>query len=297
MAINYATKEGGALDQKLTSGLFTADLDQSDNALVVDGGKSVVFQTITLPGYKAHTRTKGFNSGEASNARKVHEMKQDRDISIFVDSMDVNETDNALAAANLTKVFEEEKAQPEVDAYRFQTLAQNAPAENRTTGEVTPANVLATVKKALKPLRKFGAGNVVAYVSGNVMDALEQSDKFTRTIDTKAAAGAAIETRITSLDGVKLVEVYDEARFYSAFDFSDGFKAQSTAVPLEIVAVAVPAVRAIVKHAAVFLFEAGEHTEGDGYLYQNRMYHDLFVLEQNADGVAVHTTEAMPALV
>lgn len=35
------------------------------------------------------------------------------------------------------------------------------------------------------------------------------------------------------------------------------------------------------------MFAPGEHTQGDGYIYQNRLYHDIFVKKQLADGVSV----------
>ena len=51
--------------------------------------------------------------------------------------------------------------------------------------------------------------------------------------------------------------------------------------------VAKPAVIAKAKFNSIYLFAPGQHTEGDGYLYQNRLYHDLFVLETKKDGVYV----------
>jgi len=38
-----------------------------------------------------------------------------------------------------------------------------------------------------------------------------------------AEGGIGLETRITDIDGVTLIEVIDDERFYDKFDFTDGF--------------------------------------------------------------------------
>ena len=53
------------------------------------------------------------------------------------------------------------------------------------------------------------------------MDALEQSTEFTRKIEMTqiAEGGMGIETRVTDIDGVPIMEVVDDERFYDAFDW------------------------------------------------------------------------------
>jgi len=44
---------------------------------------------------------------------------------------------------------------------------------------------------------------------------------------------------------------------------------------------------AVTKINSIYMFAPGEPTQGDGYLYQNRMYHALFVMKGKADGVVL----------
>ncbi|WP_374284214.1 hypothetical protein [Lactococcus sp.] len=296
MTINYVTKDNGQLDKKITQGLVTTALGVPDVTLVA-GGKSFTLTTIATSGLKAHTRGKGFNSGTYENDKQVYTMEQDRDIEFFVDSQDVDETNQDLAVANISKTFIEEHVQPEIDAYRFAKLANAAPADatHRLTGTITPANAYSQIKAAILPIRKYGPQNAIVFVSTNVMDCLERSTEFNRQITNQNIGQTALESRVTSLDGVQIVEVWDESRLWSAYDFTDGYVPASGAVQINILAVAKTAVIPVVKENAVFLFSPGQHTDGDGYLYQNRLYHDLFVRKQQADGVVVHTATAIVA--
>lgn len=283
---NYITKDNGVFDQKITQGLLTSAIGQ-DAKNFINGGKSFTLTTLSTSGLKPHTRGKGYNAGEIDNDKDVYTMGQDRDIEFFVDSQDVDETNHDLAVGNISKIFIEEHVQPEIDAYRFAKLATAA----GTTKEVaiTADNAYSTIKDAILPARKFGPANLTGFVSTHVMDCLERSKEFTRNITNQNVGQTALESRVTSIDGVKLIEVWDDARFQSAYDFADGFKPTSDAKAIEVLIVAKQAVLFAVKENAVYLFAPGEHTEGDGYLYQNRLYHDLWIKKQQSDGVSVVT--------
>lgn len=284
MAINYVTKDPGVLDQAIVQGLVTSALGVPEVKLV-NGGKSFTLTTISTSGLKAHGRGKGFNAGTVSNDKTVYTMGQDRDIEFFVDRQDVDETNQDLAVANVSKVFIEEQVQPEIDAYRFSTLAKGAGTS--VTETLTVDNVYTQLKAALLPVRKYGAQNIVGFLSSETMDLLERSKEFTRSITNQNVGMTALESRVTSLDGVQLVEVWDETRFKDAYDFTDGYKPKSNANDINFLFVAEPAVIPVVKENAVYMFAPGEVGQGDGYLYQNRLYHDLFILKNKKDGVSV----------
>ena len=178
-----------------------------------------------------------------------------------------------------------EHAGPEIDAYRFGKMATHAISEGLATGEtIDPANVFQRLKEDILKVRKYGPSNLIAYLSSEAMDALERSEEFQRVIQVQNQ-GTAIETRVTSLDGVKLVEVWDVARFNTAHDFTEGFTPIGDNINWIIVYKG--AVIAKAKLNSVYFFAPGQHTQGDGYLYQNRLYHDLFVMKNKADGIVV----------
>lgn len=284
MAINYITKDEGIFDQKINQGLLTAALGVP-NVTLLNGGKSFTLTTITTSGLQPHTRNKGFNSGTAENEKKVYTMGQDRDVEFYIDKQDVDETNQDLAVGNISKTFINDHVQPEIDAYRFAKMATDS--VHKTTETLTVDNTYTQLKDALLPIRKFGAQNIIGYVSSEVMDFLERSKEFTRSITNQNVGMTALESRITSLDGVTLIEVWDDSRFKTAYDFSNGYVPTASATDINFVLVAKPAVIPVVKENAIYLFAPGEVGQGDGYLYQNRLYHDLFIKEQQKDGISV----------
>lgn len=286
-AYNYVTKDGGIFDQKIEQGLLTTILGVPDVQLV-NGGRSFTLTTITTTGLKDHSRDKGFNTGSVQNEKKVYTMGQDRDVEFFIDRQDVDETNQDLAVANISKTFIEEHVQPELDAYRFSKIASEATTAGNSAEEtLTVDNVYSRMKASILPLRKYGPQNIVGFVSSEAMDLLERSNEFTRSITNQNVGLTALESRVTSIDGVQLVEVWDDSRFYDKYDFTEGYKATDDAKSINFEFVAKPAVIPIVKENAIYMFAPGQHTEGDGYLYQNRLYHDLFVKSQKQDGIYV----------
>ncbi|EPA5383967.1 hypothetical protein ACQ4I6_002320 [Listeria monocytogenes] len=284
MAINYVDKYGKELDQKLVFGTYTNELETS-NLLWLDA-KTFKIQTITTTGLKPHTRNKGYNEGSASNENTAYTITFDRDVEFFVDVMDVDETGQALTAANVTKEFNSRHSAPEVDAYRFSKLATEAKKNGYSTAEtITEENVFRTLKAAIRKVKKYGTQNLVMYVSVDVMAALELSKDFTRTISNQNIGPSSLETRVTGIDGVKLVEIEAEDRFYDTFDFTDGYKPAASAKKLNYLLINKGSVIGGTKHASIYLHAPGSVGQGDGWLYQYRVYHDIFVKEQQKDGV------------
>ncbi|MEC1552544.1 hypothetical protein P9D28_08905 [Bacillus haynesii] len=290
-AINYAQKYTQELDQVFQQSMLTTELETpSVNWL---DAKTFHVPSVSLTGYKNHSRNGGFNRGDVTTTNEPYTLSFDRDVEFFVDVMDVDESNQAASAANITRTFITEHAAPEIDAYRFSKLATKSIDKNLATAEdLTKDTVYPAIKRDILKVRKYGPANLVCYISSQTMDALEQCQDFNRQIQVQNQ-GTAIETRVTSIDGVRLVEVWDSNRFHTSYDFTTGFQSATGSFALNWIIVYKGSIVAKVKQSSIYLFAPGQHTQGDGYLYQNRLYHDLFVLKNKADGVVTsHVTTA-----
>ncbi len=285
MAYNYAQKDTNIFNTKLTQGVLTQPLETPE----VDwlNAQSFRVRGLECSGYQYHTRDKGFNPGSLVQRNTIYTLRFDRDVEFYVDIADIDETNLTLEVGNISRIFIEDKAQPEVDAYRFAELYAFAAKNGKAASEdITPANVYTRLKQMLLPVRRYGPANLIAYMSSHAMDCLERCEDFVRTIENRTVGETTLESRVATLDGVQLVEVWDEQRFFTAYDFTDGFVPRAGAKSLNMIVVAKPAVVCKAKFNSIYLFAPGEHTQGNGCLYQNRMYHDLWVLEDHPAAVA-----------
>ena len=322
-SLNYAQTWNKDLLEILIQGTLTSPFVTSNVRWV--GAKSFHFTQMSTSGYKNHNRKGGWNVGEYAQKDVPYTLTHDRDVEFLVDKADVDETNATASIHNISEVFEKTQVVPETDALFFSKIAQKAQKtegyhSSTAASEYTKEKVYSKLKAILSKgkLRRYKAqGALIMYVTSAIMDALEQSTEFTRKIEMTqiAEGGLGIETRVTEIDGVPIMEVIDDERFYDAFDWepeNGGFqplkkKAESStgkgdgvtgAHKINVLVACGLTCKIVPKISSIYYFDPGAHTKGDGYLYQNRSLSDVFVFPNGRDGniasiyVDVDTTEA-----
>lgn len=258
--------------------------------------KTFHFTQMNVGGYKNHDRQGGWNRGSFSQVDVPFTVAHDRDIEFLVDKADVDESNAAASIRNISRTFTQTQASPEMDALFFSKVAAAANAQAgyhsaTARADYTRANVYSKLKAMISAgkLRRYKAkGALVVYLASELMDLLEQSTDFTRSIDVTRIAdgGEGIETRVTDIDGVPVMEVIDDETFYDAFNFAaaaGGFEPAASAHKLNAVVASPLTVKVVPKISSIYYFNPGAHTAGDGYLYQNRALSDVFVFPNGKD--------------
>lgn len=293
MALNYAETYSNELleiqiQEALTSPFITSNVRWLD-------AKTFHFTQMSVSGYKNHNRKGGWNSGEFNQTDVPYTVAHDRDVQFLVDKADVDETNKTASIQNISSVFESTQVVPELDALFFSKVAAAATGEYRSStaaGEYNKENVFPKLKgmMAAGKLRRYKAkGALIMYVTSEIMDLLEQSESFTRKIEMTqiAEGGVGIETRVTDIDGVPVMEVIDDERFYDAFNWepeAGGFEPATGAHKINVLIACGQTCKTVPKISSIYFFDPGAHTEGDGYLYQNRQLCDTFVFPNGKDG-------------
>lgn len=320
--LNYAQAWEPELLEILMQGTLTSPFVTS-NVRWLDG-KTFHFTQMSTSGYKNHSREGGWNTGTYTQTDVPFTLTHDRDVEFLVDKADVDETNATASIQNISRVFEQTQVVPETDALFFSKVAQKAQAtagynSSTAAANYTKAKVFGMLKDILAKgkLRRYKAnGSLIMYVTSAIMDALEQSTEFTRKIEMTqiAEGGLGIETRVTEIDGVPVMEVIDDERFYDAFDWEpedggfaprkkvaeseeDAGDGVTGAHKINVLVACGQTCKIVPKISSIYYFEPGGHTKGDGYLYQNRSLSDVFVFPNGRDGkidsifVDVDTTE------
>src|SRR5690606_14993090 len=170
--INYAQVYQAELDQVIKQATLTNVLETPN--VVWLGARTFHVPTLTVSGYKDHSRQGGWNRGSVTLSHEPYTLQFDRDVEFFVDQMDVDESNQAASAANITRVFMTENAGPEIDAYRFGKMATHAVAQGNVTREaIDPDTVYQRLKQDILKVRKYGPGNLFCFISSEALDALE----------------------------------------------------------------------------------------------------------------------------
>lgn len=285
--VNYATQFEKELKQKYSRELCTSGLTTQNVSFV--NANTIKIPYVTVGGYKDHSRAGGFNRQAVKNEFMTKTLGFDRDVEFFVDEMDVDESNESLSAANITNTFVTEHAIPETDAYRISKLYSDFVAAGGVVDNaaITAANVLDKFDGWMEALdeAEVPQDGRILYVTPPIYTLIKQAEKVNRVLDVSGQRG--IDRRVRSLDEVA-IQTVPSGRMKTAFDFTDGFKPAAAAKQVNMLLLHPTAVIACDKHSYIRLWAPGSHTTGDGYLYQNRKYGDLFVLDTRVKGIQIN---------
>ncbi len=272
--INLVTKFQPLLDEVYQAASLTSDLENS--AVKFDGSKTVKVLKLTVPPLGNYTRNSGYTAGDVTADWESFTLTQDRGTEFSVDAMDDEETLN-MTFGNASSEFIRRSVVPQVDAYRFANLAG---AEG--VGTVAGA-ALATGEAVIKAI---GAGMTT-------MDEAEVTTEGRILYITPTLKGL-----IDELDSYKSkaciqrfakVVIVPQSRFYTAVTIDDkGFAKGADAKNLNFIIVDPKAAFAVAKHKKLRVFDPDTNQKRDDYLFQYRLYHDMFVYPQKAAGIYVH---------
>lgn len=286
--INYAVLFENELKQKYSRELLTNKLTTEN--INYFGANTIKIPFIGLSGYKFHKRDGGFNRSAVKNENMVKTLNHDRDIEFFVDTMDIDETNQVLAATNLTNVFESEHAIPELDAYRISKIFNEYAAlgHNICDKIINSKNILEIYDDFMQEMdeNEVPAEGRLLFVTPEINKMLSQTEGINRIMNA-VSSKSRINRTIRMLDEVQII-VVPKSRMKTEYNFEDGFVALDTAKQINMLLIHPSSVIAANKHNYIKLWSPGTHTLGDGYLYQNRQYSDIFVLSTRAKGIAIN---------
>lgn len=288
---DYAEQFTNLLQEKYSTELKSDDLTKSNLGVQFINAQTIKLPRMSLSGYKDHTRTPGFNAGTMSNDWEPKKLSHDRDIEFWIDPMDIDETNLTLAVANIQNTFETEQAIPEKDCYRFSKLYSELSTYKSAlidTTVITASNFLEVFDEQMSKMDEAGVPEEgrILYVTPSMNKIIKQAEGIERSIIVTTPN--SINRKVHSLDDVN-IKMVPAARMKTLYDFTDGCVVDSTAKQINFILIHPSCVVCRDKYAYIKLFTPGTDSRtADGYLYQNRNYGDLFLLEKKVDGVAIN---------
>ena len=294
MVLKYAETFAPALEQKYAKELASFELFQSNKQVKFIDAQTIKLPSITLSGYKDHTRgSLGFNQGTSTNEWEPKKLAHDRSIEFVIDPMDVDETNKTVSIGNVQNTLEEEQTIPEKDSYVFSKLYEEATtyaANGATisTEALTAENILEQFDSAMEKMDEAGvpgAGRLL-YVTPKVNKLLKEAKDIQRVMGVTGEG--SVKRSIYDLDDVK-IKVVQSARLKSKYNFTEGCVAAADAKQINFILVHPTAVIARDKYSYINAFEPGEDSRtADNYLLQSRFYMDAFLVKNRANGIYIN---------
>ena len=294
-ALNYTVEYSKAMANAYPHWSHYADLYGSPNSATYRPveGKTVAVQSMTVSGAKAVNRDQitGTFNRNFDTTQQLLQMSMDREWDTLVDPMDIKE-DPIVTIANITKTFNEFQKVPEMDAYATSKLFAAANTASRTdTTALTAANILAqwdTYIAAMTDAR-VPRDRIRCKMTPATYKLLKEATGLTRFVETGSGI-QPVDRNVAKLDGIVIEEVPSDL-MKTAYTFTTGWVAASGAGQVNMILFDPLAIAAPVVYDTSMMSAPTAQTKGK-WLYYERYYYDIFVLNQRTNGIFVHYTAA-----
>lgn len=290
--LNYAELYLQALQQLFKAGLRFGSLYNAPNNATI---RWVNAKTIQIPNIEVGGFTDVDRDVVGGYTRRVDNkwipltLEHDREFRTLVDPVDVDETNMAITIANITRVFNTEHKIPEMDKYMASKLFAETTRLGGTvdTTALTTANILGTFDTLMEQMdeAEVPLEGRELYVTPAVSKLLKEAEGIQRQLDVSGRRGADVSRNIYSLDDVNIITV-PSARMKTEYDFTDGAVASPTARQIHMILVHPDIVLSPQKYEFVSL-DAPSATTGGKYLYYERKYWDVFLIEPKKAGISI----------
>ena len=299
-AVNYAESYERALAQAYPNVLNFGELYNVTNNQVykfVDS-KTIHIPSISVSGRKNVNRDAidGTFQRNVDNSFETKTLTFYREWSTSIDPADVLDTNMILTIQNATKVFNEEQKFPEKDAYTISKIYADWVAEGKRadTTELTVDNVLLVFDKLMEAMDEalVPSNGRLLYVTPAVKTLLKQASQIGLSRSVQSGANT-INRVVDRLDEIKLITV-PSFLMKTAYDFTTGFAPSASAKQVNLFLVHPSAILTPNKYAFVGMEAPAAGTKGD-YIYYEKDYSDVFILNNRTGAIAFNVTDSTDA--
>lgn len=271
MAINYASKYSGKIDERFSIESKTAQAVNTDYDFV--GVKTVNVYSVPTAAMNDYTRSGANRYGtpeELGNTVQELTLSQDRSFTFSIDRGNFNDTQMTNSAGAALDRQIREVIAPEIDIYRLAKMAASAGASKTT--ELTKDNAYDALLDAATALTeaKVPLEGRIAYASAQFYKLIKEDSMFIKTSDMSQKI--VINGQVGQVDGIALVVL------------------PSSYLPANTAFIVTHRV-ATVSPIKLSEYKIHDNPPGiNGWLVEGRVYYDAFVLDNKKDAIYVHKT-------
>lgn len=289
--IEYGKVFQKELDKQMVEASTSGWMEENCSQVIYNGGKEIKLPKMSLQGLGDYNRDSGYTDGVVTYGYETFTMSQDRGRRFRLDAMDVDETSFGLAAASVASEFQRTKVIPEIDAYRYSTLATGA--GKKYTGTPTSADVLTKLLTHIGELADIaGDEELIVTMARPIYNLLVNSSEIQKHLEISQFKQGEADFAVKSINGVKIIPV-SSARMKTAYtyvaDSDGGFTPTSTAKDINWIICPKSAPIAVSKTDNVKIITPEINQTADAWDFDYRKYHDLFITDNTKASILAYT--------
>jgi len=251
-----------------------------------------------------YDRTNGFVGGSINLTYQTKTLTQDRGRTFMLDRMDVDETNFVATAANVMGEFQRVHVIPEIDAYRYFSIATQAIAKGAAVGGYTPneSDILKKMKDDIYAIYDE-AGEIPLVITMNIRVAaiLEDSTELNKMLSVIDFTQGDIKTSVKAIDNNPIIKV-PSLRMKTRYVFYDGrsegqeaggFAPDADAKNINWIICPRTALIAVSKTDNIRIFTPEQNQKADAWKIDYRKYHDLWIEDNQFKAIRVNIKEAL----
>lgn len=301
-AQNMTKELDKAAGQKTVTGFLA---DNSLRARFV-GANKVLIPEVEISGLGDYDRDTGFVTGTITVSSTPYTLTMDRGRSFQLDREDNDETGIANLAGQVMGEFVRTRVVPELDAYVLSKLATLATTKSQTVTGTVASQIYKMITEAINKVQAVAGYSepLVCFVDSTVWGALMNTTEVTRQINVGEFKKGSVNTKVKYLNDVPIIPVSDD-RMKTAYTFYDGvtddsgssgadqtvggFVPATGAKKIGILVLPRRAASLVKKSERIRTFTPEQNQKADAYLFQYRIYYDLFVKKSLTRTVYTYT--------
>lgn len=278
------------LDQAVVIGATSGWMEANAGQVIYNGGDELKIPTMTTAGLADYDRDNGFVQGGITVKYNTYKMTQDRGRTFQIDRMDVDESGFVATSANLIKVFQTEHVIPEIDAYRYSTIADIAIKANQSEAvALTADNALTKIREHIRAVQDIVGDDVplILTMSTKIRALIEDDPKIGKSINVADFKQGNMSFKVKSLDE-SVIRIAPSSRLKTKYEILDGttsgqeaggLKAAADAKDINWIITPQRVPIAISKTDKLRVFEPDTNQKADAWKIDFRKYHDLWIKE------------------
>lgn len=303
--IEYAKQFQTELDKAAVAMATSGWMELNDELVKYSGGNEIKIPKISMDGLANYDRQKGFVQGAVTLEWETVKMTQDRGRKFQIDENDVDESGFVLTASSVMGEFQMVYVVPEIDAYRYSTIAQKCISAEQAGYGYTPAesSVLTKLYEDIGKVQDVVGEGVplVISISIPVANILNNSDKLSRRLDVASFEQGDVKLQIKSLDGIYPLRRVPSARMKTKYVFNDGttseqekggFKAAEDAKDINWIITPQKVPIAKSKTDRIRIFDPETNQDARAWAMDYRKYHDLWITDEGVKTCFVNVKQA-----